>query len=158
MPTAIEYNILDLNTVAGTLRNPGIDTIGPTDGMDTRLKGNPLKTEKTRTIATMGFHKDLLALVPPTVQALSVQDLHDMATRFSGSPVQNAKINALSIQEIQSIEVLFRDARNQALAAAATVMVAGSQAQLNDVNIDVSCCCCTPCCSCAATDVHPFEN
>lgn len=116
-----------------------------------------LKTEKSRRVFEMGFDGTLLKQVSSKVAALSVSDLEDLGKRFAGLPVENRNIDGLTVDDIQGLDELFRDQKEQALADIAGRVGAspiGGQRDLAEV--DVSCCCCTPCCCCAATETNPL--
>jgi hypothetical protein len=108
---------------------------------------NLIKEEKLRTIRDLKLvQPDVLERVPQ-VADLTVADLEDLASEFSGVPSNNPKVAELSIDDIQEIEAVFFDFK---VAAGKDLARAGRE-QLTSV--DVSCCCCTPCCCCAATDM-----
>jgi hypothetical protein len=108
-------------------------------------------------ITAMGVDPELLTQMSQRVQSLTAQDLQDLTRRVAGLETPNALVNALTIEDIQGIEALFRDQRKQVIVTlAASLGDQGTMGQQKDVN--VSCCCCTPCCTCAAADVSPFEE
>jgi hypothetical protein len=108
---------------------------------------NLIKEEKLRTVRDLNLvHPDVLERVPQ-VADLTVADLEDLASEFSGVPSHNPKVAELSIEDIQEIEVVFYDFK----VAAGKDLARAGRGQLSSV--DVSCCCCTPCCCCAATDM-----
>ena len=117
---------------------------------------NPFRRELRRKIADMGFDEQLLRQVSPKVRELTIQDLEDFARKIAGAEVANPRVTSLTVEDMQGIEALFRDQREQALATAA--MRLGDTSSLAATSVDVSCCCCTPCCCCAATEVSPFAG
>lgn len=83
---------------------------------------------------------------------LTVKDLNDLAAEFSGLPTSNPRLSQLSLEDLNSLEAVFTDAKIQAATAVREAAVSGAAAP----DVSVTCCCCTPCCSCAATDTAPF--
>jgi hypothetical protein len=99
------------------------------------------------------------------VRGMTPADLHDMEIAFTTlEPSKNPKIGQLKSEDLQSIENLFAEYR-QAVIANFTGFprlessVRSGHLQLAARAGSSCCCCCTPCCSCscAATEVHPFE-
>lgn len=105
----------------------------------------------------MGVDPELLAQMSERVRGLMAHDLEDLSRRVAGVEVQNPRVDSLTIEDIQGIEALFRDQRKGVLVTlASTLGNEGTLGQQKGVN--VSCCCCTPCCSCAASEVSPFDE
>ena len=111
-----------------------------------------LRHELLQKVQDMGFSERDLHQVPNAVRELTVADLNDFARKMAGVPQKNPAVNRLTIKDIQGIEYLFGSTKNAALSRVAALDVANLEA----VDVDVSCCCCTPCCCCAATEVDPF--
>jgi len=107
-------------------------------------------------IVAMGVDPALLAQMSERVQSLNAQDLEDLSRRVAGAEVQNARVNALTIEDIQGIEALFRDQRAGVLVTLASTL--GNEGTMGQQKVSVSCCCCTPCCSCAASEPSPFDE
>jgi hypothetical protein len=97
--------------------------------------------------------------VSPTPRAgdLTVKDLNDLAAEFSGVATSNPKVSSLTIEDLNSVEAVFYDVKMNAAKAARESSASGGteQAPIFD---NWSCCCCTPCCSCAATETSPFAS
>ncbi|HEX8092721.1 hypothetical protein [Jatrophihabitans sp.] len=97
--------------------------------------------------------------VTPTPRAgdLTVKDLNDLAAEFSGVATSNPKVKSLTIEDLNSVEAVFYDVKMNAAKAARDNAASGGteQAPIFD---NWSCCCCTPCCSCAATETSPFAS
>jgi len=118
-------------------------------------RDNPFRRSQTRRIADMGFDEQLLRQMSMRVREMTVDDLEAFAKRIAGVPTTNPRVNNLTVEDMQGIEALFKDQREQALATAAVRL--GDTSTLAASSVDVSCCCCTPCCCCAATEVSPFS-
>jgi len=120
----------------------------------------PTGTQKGIKISDMGFDAEVLKGVPQKILSLTDVDLQDLATKISGGTTSNARVNALNVQDLQAIEYIFKDYREQRLASiAASLGDAQSLAAQSDFGAEwsISCCSCTPCCCCAAVDMNPFE-
>ena len=126
---------------------------------DVRIdRGGPtLSKTLRRTVKDLGA--DANVTVEPTSRAgsLSVKDLNDLAAEFSGVPSNNPAVTALTIEDLNSIEAVFFDVKMNAAKAAREASASGAPdgAPIFD---NWSCCCCTPCCSCAASDPSPFDD
>jgi hypothetical protein len=108
---------------------------------------NLTKERQLRTVREMSLvTPDVLERLPQVAE-LTVQDLEDLASEFSGVPSNNPKIAELSLEDIQDIEGVFYDFK----VAAGRDLAQLGKGEL--AAVDVSCCCCTPCCCCAATDM-----
>jgi len=111
-------------------------------------------------ISDMGFDQEVLRAIPQKILTLTDLDLQDLATKVSTGTSNNPKVNSLTIQELQGIEYIFKDYREQKLATiASSIGDAQSLGAQSDFGAEwsVSCCSCTPCCCCAAVDMNPFE-
>ena len=99
------------------------------------------------------------------VRGMTPSDLHDMEIAFTTlKPSENPKIQELNSQDLQTIENLFAEYRQAVIAnfqgfPTLQKTVRGGDLQLSAAEGASCCCCCTPCCSCscAATEVEPFE-
>lgn len=129
--------------------------VGVLKGMDPAAQTNPLKLSRERKIAEMGFDEELLRQMPQGILDMTAQDLEDYASAIAGVEVHNPKVNALTIEDMQGIEALFREQRNQALVTLASRL--GDKGNVQGGGVSVSCCCCSPCCCCAATEISPFD-
>ncbi len=108
---------------------------------------NLSKESKLRTVADLNLVKrDVLRRVPK-IASLTVRDLEDLASEFTGIPTNNPRVAELSLEDIQDLEGVFHEFK---LAAGRDLARLG-RADL--ASVDVSCCCCTPCCCCAAADM-----
>jgi hypothetical protein len=125
-----------------------------------QYKRAPLIPQKAIRIADMGFDPGVLSQVPPKVLDLTDLDLQDLATKVAGGTTTNPRVNSLNIQDLQGIEYIFKDYREQKLATIAS-SIGDTQSLAAQAVIgaewSISCCCCTPCCCCAAVDMNPFE-
>lgn len=117
---------------------------------------NEIAQQAALPISQMGVDPELLAQMSRRVQSLTGRDLEDLTRRIAGVEVQNELVTSLTLEDIQGLEALFRDQRKQTLVNLAATM--GDDGSIAQQKLNVSCCCCTPCCSCAATDVSPFED
>lgn len=95
-----------------------------------------------------------LKLATARTADLNVKDLNDLAAEFSGVPASNPKLGQLSLEDLNSLEAVFTDAKIQAAQAVRAAAASGASAP----DVSVSCCCCTPCCSCAASEPVPFDD
>lgn len=84
--------------------------------------------------------------VPEDIKDVTVQDLNDLALRLAKLPVHNERVKNMPTKQIQEIEDVFKNFKGN---VEAQVQSRGLEA----ADVSVSCCCCTPCCSCAATDL-----
>lgn len=137
--------------------NPFRSALAPLDKIDEKARqkpftsddggaSNPRKVAGLRKISDLKLvDRDILARTPG-IADLTVHDLEDLASEFSGIPTSNARVSDLSIQDIQDIEAVFTDFK---LSAGREMLAERAAA----TSVDVSCCCCTPCCCCAATDM-----
>ena len=118
----------------------------------TREEGPPasiVKVGKLRTVAELNLVDRTVLDRTPQIRDLTVHDLEDLASEFSGIPTNNDRVASLTVEDIQDIEgVFFQFKMDTArkVSSVATKPTAGG-------GIDISCCCCTPCCCCAAADL-----
>lgn len=134
-----------------TAENPfkkALETTGRDLRPFSREEANPVKKSQLRTISDMNLvDRETLSRMPK-VAGLTVRDLNDLASEFSGIPTNNPVVKELSLEDIQDMEGVFYEFK---LAAGKELAARGGVEQLTSV--DVSCCCCTPCSCCAATDM-----
>lgn len=95
------------------------------------------------------------AKATPRVRELDIQDLNDLATKFHGHEVDNPKVQALTLEDIQSIEEVFSGAKEEGARRAQREGLPGPTPE-EPIDWSISSCCCTPCCCCAAAEVDPF--
>ena len=113
-----------------------------------------------RSVGTM-FPKDRLTRLKAskTVLSMTPADLKDMEMVFSNPPqkVENKKVNALTTEDLVTLESLFSSYRMEVIANFQGV---GKLASINRMKAGSSCCCCcTPCCCCtAAVEMDPFSE
>jgi hypothetical protein len=112
-----------------------------------RRPSNPTKEDQLRTVGEMGLVDRAALERTPTVRDLTVRDLNDLASEFSGIPTNNPKVAELTVEDVQDLEGVFLEFKLR------TVADLARPDALQLESIDVSCCCCTPCCCCAATDL-----
>jgi hypothetical protein len=151
-----KYRVKTREELAANQRNRPVAK----QGLNPNVRGNPTLDAKSQSIGEMGFSPDMLAEVPQSLMDVRVSDLEDFARKMVGFDVRNPRVNALTIEEIQGIEALFADTKEQTLATIAGRLgpEMTSIGGLGVANVDVSCCCCTPCCCCAATETNPFAD
>jgi hypothetical protein len=113
-----------------------------------RKDKNLTKERQIRTLRELNLVDPRALERTPQIADLTVQDLEDLASEFSGVPSNNPKVSELSLDDIRDIEAVFFDFK-----VAAGKELAGLGGGANLASVDVSCCCCTPCCCCAATDM-----
>jgi len=116
----------------------------PNTGLNPDLRGNPTLQYKLQRISEMGFDKEALARVPEGVLSLTVSDLDDFAKKMVGLEIRNPRVDSLTLEEIQGIEFLFTDNKEQVLATVASKLREGGEFAAAAESVDVSCCCCTP--------------
>jgi len=113
---------------------------------------NPVKADQLRTIEDLGLVDEKALARNPKIAKLTVRDLNDLASQFSGIATSNRTVAELTIEDMQDIEGVFLEYKlNTARDLAGR---AGDGAELA-ISVDVSCCCTTPCCCCAAAEVDP---
>ena len=105
------------------------------------------KAEDRRTVAELNLVDPAVLAEMPKIAELTVEDLEDLASEFSGLDSGNQRVKDLSVEDIQDLEGVFFQFRAGALQKAAT----GAEGELE---WSISCCSCTPCCCCAAVDVE----
>jgi hypothetical protein len=109
---------------------------------------NLSKESQLRTVRDLNLVEPEVLERLPVVADLTVADLNDLASEFSGVPSNNPKVAELSLEDVRDIETVFFDFK---VAAGRDLARRGGMSGL--ASVDVSCCCCTPCCCCAATDM-----
>jgi len=112
-------------------------------------KPNLTKDLQTRTIKDLGLVQPELLERTPKIAELTVHDLNDLASEFSGVPTSNRRVAELSLEDIQDIESVFYEFK----VGAGRELIKQGKTPGAASSVDVSCCCCTPCCCCAATDM-----
>lgn len=105
------------------------------------------KAEDLLTVTELNLVDPAALAEMPKIAALTVTDLEDLASEFSGLDSGNQKVKDLTVEDIQDLEGVFFQFRAGALQKAA----AGAEGELE---WSISCCSCTPCCCCAAADVE----
>ncbi len=105
------------------------------------------KSEDRRTVAELNLVDPAVLAEMPRIAELTVEDLEDLASEFSGLDSGNNKVKDLTVEDIQDLEGVFFQFRAGALQKAAS----GGDGTLE---WSISCCSCTPCCCCAAADVE----
>jgi hypothetical protein len=92
-----------------------------------------------------------------TVLSMTPTDFRDMEKAVvSDERVDNKKVQALTTQDLITLESLFSDYRMEIISN----YQVGTQlsAAKKKASGDSCCCCCTPCCCCAATETDPFAK
>ncbi|WP_433252693.1 hypothetical protein ACQPYK_08270 [Streptosporangium sp. CA-135522] len=129
-------------------KDPSAGSAGEPD--DLQLGENLKGKEQLRTVSDLGLVTPERLQQLPRIRDLTVHDLNDLASEFSGIATGNDRVSSLSLDDLQDLEgVFFEFKRN---VGSGLVRRNG-----NIRSVDVSCCCCTPCCSCAAADMSPVS-
>jgi hypothetical protein len=98
--------------------------------------------------------ESILRDVNPKVLDLTIQDLTDLADELAGLDSHNPSVKSLRAEDLQDIEAIFYESRVRAFRGRGGARPGEVQAEIFD---NWSCCCCTPCCSCAASETDPFD-
>lgn len=123
------------------------ETFNPFAAKDANLT----REQQLRTVAELNLVEPSVLRKSPKIAELTVHDLNDLASEFSGVPTRNERVAELSLEDIQDIEGVFFDFKVAAGRDLARSGIDGLK------SVDVSCCCCTPCCCCAATDTSETD-
>lgn len=107
---------------------------------------NLRRKQELRTISDLGLVSPEELAQLPRIRDLTVHDLEDLASEFTGIPTGNERVTALNLNDLQDLEGVFFEFKRS---VGRDVARHGGTVR----SVDVSCCCCTPCCSCAAADM-----
>jgi len=114
---------------------------------------NPTKSVLLRKVSQLKLDPNVLRLASDKVRELTVKDLNDLASEFSGVATENSRLQGLSLDDIRNIEEVFTEFK---LDSVERMINEGLRPGADLASVDVSCCCCTPCCCCAAAETDPF--
>jgi len=109
-----------------------------------------LKRELLQRVDEMSLGEDALKRANDTVRTLTVKDLNDLAAEFAGVDTRNKTVSDLSFEDLRNLEEVFMDFKLEVAERAAL------DPGFTLAAVDVSCCCCTPCCSCASSQTEPL--
>jgi hypothetical protein len=112
----------------------------------------PGRSALKRRVSDLNLGSPALLKKNPKVASLTVKDLDDLAAAFQGVQSANGKVASLSIDDMQDLEGIFLEYKQNAARE-----LTGMSAEEVSAEWSVSCCCCTPCCSCAATEIEPIR-
>jgi hypothetical protein len=113
--------------------------------------GNQLRRSLGRKVREISLANVSQDLATARAGDLTVKDLNDLAAEFSGITTNNSRVAELTIEDLNSIEAVFYEVKMKAAQSTREAQAEGAP-----IFDNWSCCCCTPCCSCAATETDPF--
>jgi hypothetical protein len=111
---------------------------------------NPsVASAQLQTVAEMNLVKPEVLDQLPKIRNLTVRDLNDLASSFSGIPTNNPNIAELTLEDLKDIEDVFFEYK---LAVGRDMERPIGSGGVEAAGVSVSSCCSTPCSCCAAVD------